>query len=133
MRQGKRGTIKKAQKKAIKLSYCKAYGYKEEDVWRGPCQSCPIPWIVKITEADPSHKQPAGSGGDKGGNVQPENIIYSCRICHDWVEAGVREGKARRDALIASPANVVNGLKVQWPAELETSLRQFHRTHIDRF
>lgn len=108
---------KDAQKRAIKIEYCRVFGEREEDTWQGHCQSCGNK--IWMHQADFSHKVPAGmgGGGDKGGIVDPENGIFSCRACHGVLERSPLAMEMRAE-LQASPANMLNGLLVKWTPKI---------------
>ncbi|MCH7799050.1 MAG: hypothetical protein IID28_11500 [Planctomycetes bacterium] len=123
---GRVGKIKAKKKRLAKMTYVRAHGEKLEETWRAPCQSCTR--TIWFYQADPSHKHPAGRvwnyhGPDIDG---PENIQYVCRICHDFSEIGEWAIRAR-DWILKDPANVLNGLRIDWPRDIWAALILHHK------
>lgn len=80
-----------------------------------PCQTCTD--LVAVNMADFSHKKAAGMGGagDEGGLVLASNGTWSCRCDHAFIE----QDQEAREQHRLSPANMENGLKVEFTKEVE--------------
>lgn len=83
------------------------------------CQSCRR--VIKLEDSCFSHKIPRGR---KPGN-EPHRGIYSCWPCNTFADLK----KEYRDALIASKADMNNGLAVEWTEKQ----RQELNTYIQKY
>ncbi len=116
-----KSNIKRLERRAHRETYLGKYGTDRGEYRGADCQSCRR-WTPKWS-GEFSHKQSAGTGGDKGGHVQIQNGIYSCPVCHDVTEKYIT---VRRE-LRVSPANCADGGFVQWTEESLAAIEAAHK------
>lgn len=88
-----------------------------------PCQTCQD--LIPVNQADFSHKRAAGMGGagDEGGRVSATNGTYSCRCDHAFIE----QDQQARDEHRLSPANIENGLRVEYSPAVTERLKAWRK------
>ena len=121
---GKRGLKDKKSRKASLDKYFELHGWdgiaREDDgQWvsqpKGECQLCGF--SIRRSDADFSHKQRASQ---RGSNA-PENGLALHRLCHSYLHTR----RDLEDICTKSPANMLNGMKVELPDQLKMDLLRF--------
>lgn len=118
---GQRGIV---ERRAAREEYVSKFGrhivlYSDRVEREATCQSCGR--VVLFKDSCFSHKIPRGR---KPGN-EPHRGIYSCWLCNTFADLK----KEYRDALIASKADMTNGLTVEWTEKQ----RQELNTYIQKY
>lgn len=124
--QGRRGREAAAGQMAARTFYFSTWGIRENDSFKAWCPMCLQ--ILWFKGSHPHHKLKRSARGFEGFH----NMLCIHDQCHDWLHQ--RGHPERLKFILEDPANVANGLNVNWESawhlklELEAWLTRFTST-----
>lgn len=110
---GKRGVKGIEDRRGARATYVREFN--EEIYGHAKCQSCQR--LIGYPESCFSHKLPRGR---KAGN-EPARGLFSCWPCNGFADSDIEY----RNVLIASKANMNNGLAVKWTPKQREALDNY--------